>query len=207
MIMALGIAIDVISLYILIIIVGVVLSWLFAFNIINRHSQLVASTAAIIFRLTEPALAPIRRRMPRMGGVDLSPIVLILILFYFQDVLSIGIGLLQKPTPYWPVILITIPILKLVIKLITLFITIVVIDAILSWLIAFNVVNRHNALVYMISSATGVIVDPVLNPIRRMLPDIGGLDVSPLIAFFGLMILRDSVLGRLGEWLIETFWS
>jgi YggT family protein len=207
MIAALSIMSEVISLYILIIIVGVILSWLFAFNIINRHNQFVATTASIIFRITEPALAPIRRRMPRMGGLDLSPIVLILILFYFQDVLGVGAALIQKPTPYWPVILITIPILKLVIKIITLFIMIVVIDAILSWLLAFNVINRHNMLVHMISSATGVIVDPVLNPIRRILPDFGGLDVSPLIAFFGLMIIRDAVLGRLGEWLLMTFWS
>ena len=67
MVTALGIAIEVISLYILIIVVGVILSWLFAFNVINRHNDLVATTASFIHRITEPALAPIRRRMPRMG--------------------------------------------------------------------------------------------------------------------------------------------
>lgn len=207
MIMALGIASDVISLYILIIVLGVILSWLFAFNIINRHNEFVATTASVIFRITEPALAPIRKRMPRMGGLDLSPIVLILLLFFIQDVLLVGIQLIQKPTVYWPLLLVMIPLILLCIKLISLLIMIVVIDAILSWLLAFNVVNRHNMLVYMISSATGVIVNPLLNPIRRMLPDIGGLDVSPLIVFFGLMIIRDAVFGRLGEWLQLTFWA
>jgi YggT family protein len=206
MIMALGIASDVISLYILIIVVGVILSWLFAFNIINRHNELVATTASIIFRITEPAMAPIRRRMPRMGGLDLSPIVLILLLLFIQDVLRTGVDLIIKPTVFWPLLLVTIPLLLLCIKIISLLITIVVIDAILSWLLAFNVINRHNMMVYMIASATGVIVNPLLNPIRRMLPDIGGLDVSPIIAFFALMILRDAVIGKLGEWLQLTFW-
>jgi YggT family protein len=204
--MALGIVSDVISLYILIIVIGVVLSWLFAFNIINRHNEFVATTASIIFRITEPALAPIRKRMPRMGGLDLSPIVLILLLFFIQDVLLVGIQLIQKPTVYWPLLLVMIPLILLCIKLISLLITILVIDAIVSWLLAFNVVNRHNMLVYMISSATGVIVNPLLNPIRRMLPDIGGLDISPIIVFFILLFLRDAVLGKFGEWLQLTFW-
>ncbi|MEJ2124160.1 MAG: YggT family protein [Alphaproteobacteria bacterium] len=206
MITALGIASDIISLYIFIIVVGVILSWLFAFNIIHRHNQLVGTTASIIFRVTEPALAPIRRRMPRMSGLDLSPIVLILLLLFIQDMLNTGVSLIAKPTPYWPLLLVMIPLLMLMMKIITLLITIVVIDAILSWLIAFNVINRHNMLVYMIGSATGAIVDPILNPIRRMLPDIGGLDISPLILFFGLMIFRDMVLANIWKFLITTFW-
>jgi YggT family protein len=180
---------------------------LFAFSIINRHNEFVATTASIILRITEPALAPIRKLMPRTGGLDLSPIVLILLLFFIQDVLLVGAQLIQKPTAYWPLLLVTLPIILLCIKVISLLIMIVIIDAILSWLLAFNVINRHNMLVYMISSATGVIVNPLLNPIRRMLPDIGGLDVSPLIVFFGLMIIRDAALGRLVAWLQLTFWS
>lgn len=77
----------VIQIYIYILIASAVLSWLIAFNVVNTRNQFVAMLADALFRLTEPALAPIRRILPNFGGLDLSPVVLILLLFFANNLL------------------------------------------------------------------------------------------------------------------------
>ncbi len=77
---------------------------------------------------------------------------------------------------------------------ITLFIWVVIISAILSWLIAFDVVNRRNRAVYTVADSMYRLTEPALRPIRRVLPDLGGLDISPVILILGLIFLRDVVL-------------
>ncbi len=77
----------VIQIYIYILIASAVLSWLIAFNVINTRNQAVAMIADALYRLTEPALAPIRRILPNFGGLDLSPVVLILLLWFAQSLL------------------------------------------------------------------------------------------------------------------------
>ena len=62
---------------------------------------------------------------------------------------------------------------------------------IMSWLISFNVINRHNQVVDMIWRMVVSLTEPVLGPIRRMLPSMGGLDVSPLVLLFGVFFLRE----------------
>ena len=66
---------------------------------------------------------------------------------------------------------------------------IIVVQAILSWLIAFNVINLHNDVVRNIWNALGVMTEPLYRPIRRILPDFGALDLSPLVVLILLMIL------------------
>ncbi|MQX38081.1 YggT family protein [Roseospira navarrensis] len=78
----------VIQLYIWVIIIQAILSWLVAFNVVNTRNRFVATVGEVLYRLTEPALAPIRRRLPFFGGVDMSPIVLILGLIFLQMVLG-----------------------------------------------------------------------------------------------------------------------
>ncbi len=68
----------IIQLYVFVLIVSVVLSWLIGFNVINRHNQLVDAIWRTCTGLTEPLLRPIRNFLPNMGGVDISPIILIL---------------------------------------------------------------------------------------------------------------------------------
>ena len=77
----------VIQIYIYILIASAVLSWLIAFNVVNMRNQFVATLAEALWRLTEPALRPIRRFMPNLGGLDLSPVVLILLLILAQNLL------------------------------------------------------------------------------------------------------------------------
>ena len=77
---------------------------------------------------------------------------------------------------------------------ISLYIWVVIISAIMSWLIAFDVVNRRNRAVYTIADAMYRLTEPALRPIRRMLPDLGGVDISPVILILGLIFIRDVVL-------------
>jgi YggT family protein len=63
------------------------MSWLMAFNVINPYNQFVRSLWQGLNALTEPALRPIRRLLPDLGGIDISPLVLILICFFIQSVI------------------------------------------------------------------------------------------------------------------------
>ncbi len=77
----------VIQIYIYVLIASAVLSWLIAFNVVNTRNQFVAMIADALWRLTEPVLAPIRRILPNLGGLDLSPVVLILLLIFLRNLL------------------------------------------------------------------------------------------------------------------------
>ncbi len=79
-------------------------------------------------------------------------------------------------------------------KLIGLYIGIIVAQAILSWLMAFNVVNTRNKFVYAVGNALYVLTEPLLRRIRRFLPATGGIDFSPLIAIVGLWFLQDVII-------------
>src|ERR1700733_8711526 len=76
------------NLYIWVLIIGAVMSWLVSFGVINMHNRVVQMASDFIYRLTEPALRPIRRILPPMGGLDLSPLVLILIIIFLQSFLQ-----------------------------------------------------------------------------------------------------------------------
>jgi YggT family protein len=75
------------DLYWWIIIASAIFSWLYAFNGVNSRNQFVGSIGNMLYRLTEPALRPIRRFMPDLGGIDISPIILLLILFFLRQFL------------------------------------------------------------------------------------------------------------------------
>lgn len=72
----------VISIYIWIVIANIALSWLIQFGIVNARQPFVQQVGEFLFRATEPALSPIRRRMPNLGGIDLGPMVLIIALMF-----------------------------------------------------------------------------------------------------------------------------
>lgn len=78
----------VLDLYIWLLIASAILSWLIAFNVVNTRNQFVASVSEFLYRITEPVLAPIRNMLPNLGGLDLSPIVVILIIMFIQRVIS-----------------------------------------------------------------------------------------------------------------------
>jgi len=72
----------VIKIYIYLLIAQAVLSWLVAFGIANRHNRTVSMVGDFLWRITEPLLRPIRRVLPDLGGIDISPVVLILLLWF-----------------------------------------------------------------------------------------------------------------------------
>ena len=76
------------ELYMWAVIIGVVLSWLVAFNVVNTSNRFVYSVGDFVYRITEPALAPLRRMLPNLGGMDLSPMVLILGLIFLRGVIA-----------------------------------------------------------------------------------------------------------------------
>jgi YggT family protein len=90
MVPLIGFIVLVIDLYIYVIIAGAILSWLFAFNVVNTNNRFVVSLADMLYRVTEPALRPIRRVLPNLGGIDISPVILILVLLFIRDVVLIG---------------------------------------------------------------------------------------------------------------------
>jgi YggT family protein len=79
----------IIDIYFYILILNVILSWLIALNILNIQSRFVGMILYASQRLTNPLLNPIRRFLPNLGGLDISPIVLILLLFFIQDSLRV----------------------------------------------------------------------------------------------------------------------
>lgn len=78
----------VIELFIWALIISAVLSWLVAFNVVNARNRFVYLVGDFLHRVTEPALRPIRSIVPNLGGIDISPLILILLLIFLQQVLA-----------------------------------------------------------------------------------------------------------------------
>lgn len=74
----------VLNLYMWVILIWVVMSWLTAFNVINRFNPVVSKISEILFRLTDPILRRIRPYMPNLGGIDISPIVMLLGIYFIE---------------------------------------------------------------------------------------------------------------------------
>jgi YggT family protein len=77
----------VLQIYIWLLIAAAVLSWLIAFNVVNTRNQVVASVGEFLYRITEPLLRPIRNMLPNLGGIDVSPVILILIILLIENII------------------------------------------------------------------------------------------------------------------------
>ena len=78
-------------------------------------------------------------------------------------------------------------------SVITIYIWIIIVNAVLSWLVAFNVLNTQNRFVFSILDATYKLTDPALNKIRNFIPNLGSIDISPVILILLLMFLRNII--------------
>jgi YggT family protein len=78
----------VLQLYVYVIIAAAILSWLVAFNVVNRHNDFVRSIWNLVTALTEPLLRPIRGMIPNLGGIDISPVILLLFVFFLERVIE-----------------------------------------------------------------------------------------------------------------------
>lgn len=89
---ALFLVIDIaLEIYIWLLIAAAILSWLIAFNVVNTRNQVVATVGDFLYRITEPALRPIRNLMPNLGGIDISPVILILIIIFIRYCIALYI--------------------------------------------------------------------------------------------------------------------
>jgi len=82
-------------------------------------------------------------------------------------------------------------VLMLIDRIIDIYVWVIILSAVLSWLVAFDVINMRNRFIYLVGDTLNRLTEPVYRPIRRFLPDMGGLDLSPLIVILGLWFLRD----------------
>jgi YggT family protein len=79
------------ELYVWIVIAMAIFSWLVAFNVVNTRNQVVAMIGDFLYRITEPALRPIRNMLPNLGGIDISPVILFLIIVFIRYVIALYI--------------------------------------------------------------------------------------------------------------------
>lgn len=83
----LGLIDIVLGLYVWILLFSIIMSWLISFSVVNTNNRFVYVVSDFLYKLTEPALRPIRRFMPNFGGLDISPIILLLAIWFVRDVL------------------------------------------------------------------------------------------------------------------------
>ena len=88
----------VLTFFVWLLIAAAVMSWLLAFNVVNSRNQFVAMVAEFLFRVTEPVLRPIRNRLPNLGGIDILPVIVILIIFFIQIVILPSLIAAINPT-------------------------------------------------------------------------------------------------------------
>ncbi len=83
---------QIIDIYIMVVVASAIMSWLVAFNVLNTRNQFIRWVVDFLYRITEPVLRPIRRVLPNFGGIDISPVVLLLGLYFLSSLLI----------EYWP---------------------------------------------------------------------------------------------------------
>ena len=83
----------IISIYIFLLIASAIMSWLVAFNVIDYRNQMVRQIGEFLYKITEPPLRPIRKVLPNLGGIDISPMVLILVLIFLRNLIIVDLGM------------------------------------------------------------------------------------------------------------------
>lgn len=87
-----------------------------------------------------------------------------------------------------------IPLIQFIVMVIDLYIWVIIASAVLSWLLAFGVLNTQNRFVYLLADGLHRLTEPSLRHIRRIVPDLGGIDISPIILILGLIFVKNVVL-------------
>ncbi len=159
------------DLYIMVVMLRFLLQWVKA-DFYNPISQ-------FIVKVTTPTLHPLRRFIPGWRGVDLASVVLMLGL----QMISVTILLLLRGGGVDPVVLLFWSLAELVSLSISVFLFAVIIQAVISWI---NPMNHYNPIAALLHSLTA----PLLRPAQRLIPPIGGLDLSPIAVIIGLQILK-----------------
>jgi len=85
-------ALQILKLYSYVVIANVIISWLISFNILNTHNRFVYSILELTYRLTDPFLNQIRRFLPNLGALDISPIILLLLIWFIEMCMKLYIA-------------------------------------------------------------------------------------------------------------------
>ena len=166
------------SLYVLVLMLRFLLGWARA-DFYNPVSQ-------FLVKVTNPILVPLRRVIPPLGGIDIASVVAMLAV----QMLAIALILLLRGGGIGAQALIFISLAELTDLAFKVFIYGIVIQALLSWINP----GTYNPAVNLLHALT----EPVLRPVRRLLPPISGMDLSPLLAILALEVLRRLVVPLLG---------
>jgi YggT family protein len=160
-----------IKFYIYIIIIWAVMGMLISFNVLNSSQAAIQKIMHILNKLCEPALAPIRRILPPIGGLDLSPIALIFLLVFLSDLLL--------ATAYGRFTLM--PLVRLISAVLTLGMYISLIYAILSTLINLKMISGYQPVVQQVMIILRRLCDPAILRLRRYVQTVNGIDIPALI--------------------------
>jgi len=160
----------------------VLLLFLLRFWLPLLHIDFRNPLAQGILRITSPAIVPLRRLLPPVGRIDTATVLILLVL----QILAIVLLLLLTNRMYDPLSIGIVAIIELAAHSMNMFFFVVLISVILSWIAP----QTYHPVVAMVSS----MAEPVLRPFRRMLPSLGGLDISPIFAIIllqaGVIFLR-----------------
>lgn len=175
---------SIIGIYIFCVIAWAVLSTLISFNIINRYQPFAQKAMRILDQLVQPALRPLQRILPNLGGLDLSPIILIFLLTFLQQFIY---GLVDARYSY-------IAIIQLISSLIVLYMYCVGMYAVFGLLVNFRLVNPHQMLVSILMTILRALVNRPVIALRRYLPPVGKVDLAPWVLLLLLILLNQAVL-------------
>jgi len=167
------------SLYILAVALRFLLQW--------SHADFYNPVSQVIVKITHPPLRLLRRIVPPLGKVDTSALLLLMLLQMFSDFSIFAIKGVMVGLPALMIISLT----QLMSLFINIFIFMIFARAILSWI----AIGHHNAATSVLYSLS----EPVLRFFRRMTPDLGGIDLSPLVALIFLQLLKMIILPPLHQ--------
>lgn len=167
------------SLYILAVMLRFLLQWV--------HADFYNPLSQFLVRITQPALKPLRRVIPGFAGIDLSSVVLMVVLQMAALALVMAVyGIM----PHWSYLIIRTP-AELISMLLNLYLVAIIVQALLSWVQP----DTHHPAVLLLYSLT----EPVLRPFRQVVPVIGGIDLSPLVALVAIQVLKMLILPPLNQ--------
>lgn len=158
------------SLYILAVMLRFLLQWV--------HADFRNPVAQALVKVTNPPLKPLRRFIPGLGGIDLAAVILMLII----QVLALALIAAVVDIQYTPLALVLTAVAELLALLINVFLFSILIQVIISWVNP----GAYNPVMAMLYSLN----EPILRPARRLIPPLGGLDLSPLVAAVALQVLK-----------------
>jgi YggT family protein len=154
--------------------IAYILRFLLQWSRADFHNPL----SQFILRITDPLVRPLRRMVPGWRGLDLSPLVALLLL---QLVVTTVLVFMATGTAVAPASLLSFVLLRIVVGVVRLYFFVILVYVILSWVSP----GHWNPLISVLHSLT----TPILRPVRRVIPPIGGLDLSPLFVLIGLQAL------------------